>query len=386
MNRQLPRALCVLGLLLSSTVAPLCSAQVKKSGAQKSAAAVDARDREIAARFAPVFLQALGDGKRGDLITRFDFDGDWRGDNNWSNADDDKLRLRAFVYYAVSETPTHFFVHYAVFHPRDYKGGGVRGAILSQVIKEGVRRGGKYDPTGLSKEAVLAHENDMEGCLVVAAKHGGDDLTRAAVVFVSTLAHDRFMKYAPAASERAGFKAVPLDGQRAVLYVEPKGHGVYAYDEADAQQSAATDGLQYRYMNRADDPEGLGAMKKRLVGYDLLPIQDTLWPRARKSPNATFGAKYDYGTRSVSVAQDGARVTTRRVKLGELGAAFAGGVGAANAARPPWAWFDREERGQPLGAWFFDPAPFVKRHLGAGEDFSLAYLHQPFLGVRRKAK
>ena len=35
------------------------------------------RDRDIAARFAPVFHQALGSAPRFDYITNFDFDGDW---------------------------------------------------------------------------------------------------------------------------------------------------------------------------------------------------------------------------------------------------------------------------------------------------------------------
>ncbi|MDX6272339.1 MAG: hypothetical protein QOD28_3562, partial [Acidobacteriota bacterium] len=46
-----------------------------------------ARDREIASQFAPVFRQGVGDKRRYDYITNFDFDGDWRGDNNWDNAD-----------------------------------------------------------------------------------------------------------------------------------------------------------------------------------------------------------------------------------------------------------------------------------------------------------
>ena len=44
------------------------------------------RDREIAVRLAPTLYQALGPDPRFDYITAFDFDGDWRGDNNWANA------------------------------------------------------------------------------------------------------------------------------------------------------------------------------------------------------------------------------------------------------------------------------------------------------------
>ena len=75
--------------------------------------------------------------------------------------------------FNVSETVTHYFIHYAVFHPRDYKGGNVRGVILSEIMRKGSTRHGDYDPTGLSQSAVLAHENDMEGALVVVENASG---------------------------------------------------------------------------------------------------------------------------------------------------------------------------------------------------------------------
>jgi hypothetical protein len=92
-------------------------------------------DYAIAASYAPVFRQALGDTARFDYITRFDFDGDWVGDNNWDNAGDANTPLPAVVYYNVTETDTHFFVHYSAFHPRDYKGGNAAGAALSELIR-----------------------------------------------------------------------------------------------------------------------------------------------------------------------------------------------------------------------------------------------------------
>ena len=107
-------------------------------------------DHQIAARFAPVFHQALGSSPRYDYITRFDFDGDWQGDNNWANAADSGHPLSATIYFNVSESDTHYFIHYAAFHPRDYKGGNVRGVVLSQVLRESAARHGDYDPTGLA--------------------------------------------------------------------------------------------------------------------------------------------------------------------------------------------------------------------------------------------
>jgi hypothetical protein len=373
----------LLACVLLQLIWPLEAVAQKKMAARIAANAQDAnaaRDHEIASQFAPVFRQGLGDKQRHDYITNFDFDGDWRGDNNWDNADDTRFPQRAYVYYAVSETPTHFFIHYAVFHPRDYKG-GAGGAILSEIIREGVRLGGRYDPTGLSNEAVLAHENDMEGCLVVAAKAGGE-LKRARVVFVETLAHDRFLKYVPEGEEGArSFDAVRLESGRPELYVEAKGHGVFAFD-GDEKQTPSNGSLVYVFAGRADDPEKSSAGE---IGYALLPISTTLWPRAHGGINQTFGVVFQYGARSFSAAQTRAGAAMRRsVDLGNLGAAFRGNKGAPNAARPPWGWFDRSDGQQARGEWFFDPAATIKRHFRMDDGFSVAYTHAPFLGVSRK--
>ncbi|HZH32254.1 MAG TPA: hypothetical protein VEY11_15935 [Pyrinomonadaceae bacterium] len=374
-------------ILLQLMCPPAVVAQKKpatRGGGAHAQLADSARDREIASQFAPVFRQGLGDRRRYDYITNFDFDGDWRGDNNWDNADDARFPQRAYVYYAVSETPTHFFVHYAVFHPRDYKGDSTGGRILTQIMREGVRRGGRYDPTGLSGEAVLAHENDMEGCLVVASK-AGDDVGRARVVFVETLAHDRFLKYMPGTEggHRSEFDVVRLEAGRPELYVEARGHGIYAYDGGEKQMPSGGM-LVYKFAGQADDPEQSPAGE---VGYALLPLSTTLWPRARGGVNQTFGAVHHYGARAFSAAQNATRAAVaqrRNVNLGSLGVAFRGNRGAPNAARPPWGWFDRSERGQARGEWFFDPAATVKRHFGLDDNFSVAYTHAPFLGVSRK--
>ena len=367
----------LLTLLLAVSPSPPAAAPAR---AAQSSARADARDREIAARFAPAFRQALGDERRSDYITNFDFDGDWRGDNNWQNAADARFKLRAHVYYAVAETATHYFVHYAVFHPRDYKGGGA-GPLLSEAIREGVRRGGRYDPTGIAGGAVLAHENDMEGCLVVAAK-SGDDLAGARVVAVQTLSHDRFLSYAPEGGVAAADGRVRLEDDRAQLYVEPKGHGVSALGGGAQARTPRTAFLLYRFAGRADDPEA--ARDGAEVGYELVPLRTTLWARARKGVGETFGSLTDYGVVAVSAADARGRAASHRAAVGKVGSAFAGRVGARHAARPPWGWFDRGERGASPGGWFFDPAAAIKRRYNLGQEFSTVYRHAPFLGVIRR--
>src|SRR5437899_912722 len=96
-------------------------------------------EKEIAARYAPVFHQALGGHPRGDYITNFDFDGDWDGTDNWTDAEDRRFHLKAYIYYSVVETATHYFIHYADFHARDYKGGERKGVMYSDMLRIGAR-------------------------------------------------------------------------------------------------------------------------------------------------------------------------------------------------------------------------------------------------------
>ena len=335
-----------------------------------------AGDREIAARFAPIFYQALGDKPRSDYITNFDFDGDWRGDNNWEHTDDKNFPLRAYIYYSVSETQTHFFIHYAVFHPRDYKGGERKGLILSDIIREGTKPGKNHDPTGgWIAEAGVAHENDMEGALIVIAKNENNP-ERARVEFVETFHHNDFSPFLAGEPTPKGPGSFRTEEQRVLLYVEPKGHGIEAY-WGDEKQTAKKDFLIYRFTGKAEDPD---KQNDGSVGYDLLPIQ-TLWQKAQirsTEKSATFATSHDYAQISINLVQSKGRIVVQKIKVGEIGSAFVGNKGGINMARPPWAWFDKNHRSDPLGLWFFDPAKVIKRDFKLDDSFSTAYLHLPF--------
>src|SRR5574341_2426022 len=237
-----------------------------------------ALDKKIAAQFAPSFYQGLRDEPRADLITNFDFDGDWKGDNNWSNLDNRSYPLRAYIYYSVAETATHYFVHYAAFHPRDYKGGLEKSSVLETLINEGLRRAGK-DPTGgLANDVALSHENDLEGCLVVAEKRG-QDLSAAVVRFVETMAHNQYFRYC-SREDRAGIcEAIEMKDQRPLIFVEPKGHGQMRYTSGPQQLKNSVNGVMvYSYAGRAEDADkALSKPGDKSAGYDLISIYDTLW-------------------------------------------------------------------------------------------------------------
>ncbi len=338
-----------------------------------------ATDRQIAAQFAPIFYQALGSSPRSDYITNFNFDGDWRGDNNWENAADPKFPLTAYIYYAVSQTRTHYFIHYGVFHPRDYKGGEVRGRVLSNLLGRGAGIVGDRDPTGLLVKATSAHENDMEGALVVAAKNEGD-LSKARVQYLETLSHNRFISYAGAESG-SNLSRFQTEGQNVLLYIEPRGHGIQAYG-ADEAQTIEKDIIVYKFTGNAEDPE---VKKVGPVGYELLPLETSLWPRARSHAlrrGLTYGNIHNYAPVRLQVEGRNGRVSTRTIKIGRLGSTFLGKVGGQNMARPPWGWFDMNRRSDPLGIWFFDPAMVIKRSFDLDESFSTVYSKLPFWAGR----
>jgi Zn-dependent protease with chaperone function len=356
-------------------------AAVKPKGALTSSAAAsaileagedsvdsqEAKDREVAALFAPVLYQGLGDEPRYDYITNFDFDGDWRGDNNWTNAADSRYPLKAWVYYSVRETRAHYFIHYAVFHPRDYKGGSRAGKLFSKVIRTATKPAASVDPTGRASEAVLAHENDLEGCLVVVEKNGGDP-QHGKVVFVQTLAHNNFLKYVPENMPREGFETAALQGRRVKLFIEPKGHGIEAYRPETYPAKMRL--LVYSFTGQAQTPR---EDPSQPVGYDLAPLATTLWLEAQRGITPAYAEVEDFGTVLLDMAH-GDREMESVWQVGRIGSAFRGKVGGANLARPPWGWFDAKDKAQPLGQWFFDPARVVRRDYGLDGSFPVAYV------------
>ena len=54
-------------------------------GVAAAAAAADENHRRVAEHYAPVVFQESRSTVL-DFITKFDYDGDWKGDNNWRNA------------------------------------------------------------------------------------------------------------------------------------------------------------------------------------------------------------------------------------------------------------------------------------------------------------
>lgn len=136
-------------------------------------------ETQLSLRWAPIHYQNVDPhgemslGGKADYLTAVNYDGDWDTTNNWVNLE--KFPTKAVVYRSVVESETHWFIVYAFYHPRDW-------------VK-------KF-------EIETAHENDMEGVLLVVERpQTGEEETYGTAKAMITVAHHDFFSYVPEDSD-----------------------------------------------------------------------------------------------------------------------------------------------------------------------------------------
>ena len=303
------------------------------------------RYQKIAERYAPIVFQANKSVKL-DQITGFDFDGDWNGANNWDNAY--LYPTPGKAYYAVIEGDRHYFLFYAFFHARDYTSTPME----------------SFAPK-------VEHENDMEGMMLIVDKEYNDS---NAIVYMETLAHDRFYKYVGENYSDIRPLVGRIDGRitleeypagsglnRPCVFIEAEGHGVFDLRAKYTGDPASFAGNTYR-------PAGRGAGIPRHaadadVSYSLIPIEDTLWARRED-----IGSQSTYCCAGEFVLSGG--------RAARFGASFNGPIGGCSA-KPPWGWDDPTDGSLPAGDWFLNPIKAVGTHVEIPE-FSTRYISNPY--------
>lgn len=289
---------------------------------------------ELLAHYSPVILQGIGAYPRGDYITRFDYDGDLDGSNNWENFP--TAKLEGYVYGSAIETDTHFFLTYAIFHPRDY--------IRFCVPK-------------------ACHENDLEGIKLSIYKDGS---AHGVLRLMETIAHQWIL---PFGSQEMIKKnkgklqgEVLYEGSHPIIYIEKEGHGIHA---ATATQIALRS--QYLvYRNSEEEPTEPGWPKERQASYNLLPLYEHFWKVFEDTQNNTFGSFFRF-------------VHPRSGAIVTVPSTLKGNNYARNAANLPWNWGQNEHPDLKQGEWFLDPAKSLIINYMVPETVARTYVHNEFL-------
>lgn len=294
---------------------------------------------ELAQRYAPIHHQDVHTNGRhalggaADYIAAYDFDGDLDTSNNWDHAGNPRYPLSAHAYYSVVETPTHWFITYQFFHPRDWS----------------------------SRFFETEHENDSEGVLLTVARDGSRlGALRAAV----TVVHADFYSYVPASSRYASGEE-DVDGKLSQQLFDGALHPITA-------QQAETHALKawpyyriteqgvvyYPSLTTAQVPSGPNDRHVLYQLHDML-APGGLWQRRGQAQLLSLEGEFT-GNRS-------------------------GGCGDAalwcmkNAAHASWAWDDHDDR-IPAGAVARDPARLVRNYFTPHEQVSPFYSFNPFRG------
>ena len=309
--------------------------------------------RRLAEHYSPFIAQETWFQPKSDYLARYDFDQNWDGDDNWDNLESGSSQ--AYVYYAVMETDSHWFLIYDLFHPRDYSDKCVAGTC---------------------------HENDSEGLILTVLKDGSPMGRPQAF---ETLAHNNIYSYRIDRKVKKGVhgfdgKAELFRDSHPAVFVESGGHGVYGSRDKHSRYRLRDDlftdgtGVTYIYKGRAERPRH---PDQRLVGYQLLPAYQELWLRAHERRDHHPRAFDDY----FRYTPYGDRPGTT---YDEIAGAFLGRRHGRNKAKPFWGWSDRRTKKRQVlavGQWALDPAYAASRNLTFPQPFSLDYLHNPYLGI-----
>lgn len=307
----------------------------------------DAFNLQLAYRWAPVHYQDTDDSNaKADYITKFDYDGNFFGNNNWDNLNSGNLS--AYAYYSVVETNTHWFIIYMFYHPRDWIDGS-------------------FDQE---------HENDSEGLLTIIKKGA---TTYGSFVAMLTTPHGGINSYVPINSTltrnnivfsgnnfngKVTFKN--YDGALHPTTVQhAKNHAIYAFPSGDFSGKANQDGIIYYPSKTIAELPSSG--NDRNVKYKLLNVFDfNLWALQlfESTELSSHNTYYNWGHFSgdkTGGCGNGASVTC-----------------STNAASPPWGWaFSNYPKYRGLLA--LDPATTVNDYFSGLGNFSLNYTTNKYL-------
>lgn len=323
--------------------------------------------RAVALRYAPVFAQKImSEWRLADQIAPLDLAAP--GDLQCVSQNPDALyglaehfQLPAKIYYSVTETTTHRFILYAVYHVLDWW--------------KRYAPGNLYD---VVRDRLDEHVHDLEGVLLVVTKEPRDRVDA-----LVTVAHNNFYLYthpmrpSDVGEARSAYRD-PLevvkfnetvDGHiwldratdRVKVFIEARGHGI----RGDHSHWGGGDEIwYYSPIAEGNEPGTLDpaeAGNTRPLDYELVDIFE---------PKGFWASRFDQ--RVFRQRCDGRWSLVFADKNGRL---------SGGSANPPWSWNDHNDR-SPMGEIATDPATFICRYAQGWGPVSTRYLVNPYHGIR----
>lgn len=352
------------GCSISTNIEPeLDQYNTFKSNKEFSNEILTEEQKEIVFKYAPVIFQktnAVRGGKpeNWDFITACDFDGDLIGKDNEENLRSGMYNLPAVLYYALTETKTHYFITYSSFHPLD------------------------WSP---STPAIPYnwHENDMENLQVVVKKQSGMDQER--ILILSTQAHTRTYISAENGVSSGKFKIekTPIrrltenlvdNGTHPGIFIESGGHGIHNMTKQDKEFSQVFPPKLKEGFTFIPSKEGFDFYEKNKTTfkYQLRPTHDLFWKAYVTNQNIGQGklidGSFDYKDELVNYKNLPRFFDSDRLS----------GPAKKDAGILPFA-FSFSLTANDLGVIFFNPAKKYKDQLKIAGDWSNEYIYNPYL-------
>lgn len=389
-------------VVLSSIIQDLAGNRLNQTEIRFSTAAGVLEDYEaLAIRYAPLIYQSVNpQAPQFDYPTSFDFDGDWKAQNNDQNLLR-ATRLPATIHWDVVETRSHLFLRYAWFYPRHVEGTSSFGNEVAGSIVV-VAKQPSEDPIAVETYFGAASKEDVRSFVTVESGIVKDGAAGESGEPDGNL-NDKDRKYFGV--NWVFPKATLFPGGHYQAYLTKGTHESCAWVQTNKEST-----LDFRCQLNDGVLSGLSILHFAFVDGVATEIQKGAqgWP-VTNDPGNPIG----YGLKSVL-----REWWSRRDRLADLyGSQFTyeapagrpgGGIVAPTSfqnttdpqmpgGRPPWAWSwkptvadpDFYFKQMPQGSLFFDPAwYFSERHripMTAGsEGFSSTYCFHPYLRIDRR--
>jgi hypothetical protein len=339
----------------------------------------------LAGKYAPVINQATDPAApHYDYLTRFDVDGNWNGLDTLQYVQQTATSLPAHVYYAVSETASHYFIQYVYYYPfrnpaeaTEKFGNDVSGALV--VVQ-------KYPAEApIAIETYYKRQSDEPSNAFVTTESGivpngtSPEALRINGVYprAELFPGDRYVAYLTAGSHQS------------CVWNWTGGGTIVNYCKLSAAMKNEIEShrIQYVYKGVAEAlAKGAGwPVAKEDVGYALENLLVKLWPR-RKAVDVVGDSELTY---TPEEGRPGASL--------KVGKSFVTSLDGDFAFTPwAWRWWQSGVAGYdlPRGMMFLDPAWFVAtRHnlytpfdAVAKTGFSTDYCFNAYFNIDNRSK